>query len=267
MYEPEDRDSHEIDRAHAVGRGGAPRGVVRRDRAGPAPVRPDRGWTRSRCRCGGICWSRGRGGTWSTRSPPIWSARRWPGHRAEVTPVIREWATDDDLWLRRTAVICQLALRRRDRPGPAAPRDRQQHRRHLVLAAQGDRLGAASVRAGPIPVGARRGGAVRRPDVRAVTSRGDQAPRWRVAGRIWVKVVAQCSTSRKDNPVSASRGRLAIAAATALGVGVALMGPIAPTQSAEPRPIAASIGPRSWTRTARTLRKAVKPERIFRHLR
>ena len=26
----------------------------------------------------------------------------------EVTPVIRAWAVDDDLWLRRTAVICQL---------------------------------------------------------------------------------------------------------------------------------------------------------------
>lgn len=30
------------------------------------------------------------------------------GHRAEVTPVIRAWAVDDDLWLRRTAVLCQL---------------------------------------------------------------------------------------------------------------------------------------------------------------
>lgn len=29
-------------------------------------------------------------------------------HRAQVTPTIRAWATDDDLWLRRTAVICQL---------------------------------------------------------------------------------------------------------------------------------------------------------------
>jgi 3-methyladenine DNA glycosylase AlkD len=26
-----------------------------------------------------------------------------------VTPVIREWATDDDLWLRRTAILSQLA--------------------------------------------------------------------------------------------------------------------------------------------------------------
>ncbi|HEX5088692.1 MAG TPA: DNA alkylation repair protein [Nocardioides sp.] len=30
------------------------------------------------------------------------------GHRAEATPTIRAWSTDPDLWLRRTAVICQL---------------------------------------------------------------------------------------------------------------------------------------------------------------
>ena len=30
------------------------------------------------------------------------------GHRAEATPVLRAWAVDDDVWLRRTAVICQL---------------------------------------------------------------------------------------------------------------------------------------------------------------
>ena len=29
-------------------------------------------------------------------------------HPAALTPVLREWAVDDDLWLRRTAVICQL---------------------------------------------------------------------------------------------------------------------------------------------------------------
>ena len=27
---------------------------------------------------------------------------------AALTPVLRDWAVDDDLWLRRTAVICQL---------------------------------------------------------------------------------------------------------------------------------------------------------------
>lgn len=31
-------------------------------------------------------------------------------HRAELTPVLWAWAADDDLWVRRTAVICQLGL-------------------------------------------------------------------------------------------------------------------------------------------------------------
>ena len=30
------------------------------------------------------------------------------GHREAVTPVIDAWSVDDDLWLRRTAVICQV---------------------------------------------------------------------------------------------------------------------------------------------------------------
>ena len=30
------------------------------------------------------------------------------GHRSAVTPVMRRWADDDDLWVRRTAVLCQL---------------------------------------------------------------------------------------------------------------------------------------------------------------
>jgi 3-methyladenine DNA glycosylase AlkD len=30
------------------------------------------------------------------------------GHRASVTPVMRAWARDDDLWVRRTAVLCQV---------------------------------------------------------------------------------------------------------------------------------------------------------------
>jgi 3-methyladenine DNA glycosylase AlkD len=33
------------------------------------------------------------------------------GHRRAATPVVRSWATDDDLWLRRTAVICQIGHR------------------------------------------------------------------------------------------------------------------------------------------------------------
>ncbi|MDP2772040.1 MAG: DNA alkylation repair protein [Nocardioides sp.] len=33
------------------------------------------------------------------------------GHRAEVTPVMRAWAVNAHLWLRRTAVICQLGAK------------------------------------------------------------------------------------------------------------------------------------------------------------
>ena len=34
-------------------------------------------------------------------------------HRAAATPTVSAWATDDDLWLRRTAVIAQLGHRER----------------------------------------------------------------------------------------------------------------------------------------------------------
>lgn len=34
-------------------------------------------------------------------------------HPDEVTPVVRDWATDRDRWLRRTSVICQLSSRDR----------------------------------------------------------------------------------------------------------------------------------------------------------
>ncbi len=33
------------------------------------------------------------------------------GHRAAATPVVRGWSRDDDLWLRRTAVLAQLRHR------------------------------------------------------------------------------------------------------------------------------------------------------------
>lgn len=32
-------------------------------------------------------------------------------HRCEATGIVRGWATDDDLWLRRTAILCQLRHR------------------------------------------------------------------------------------------------------------------------------------------------------------
>jgi 3-methyladenine DNA glycosylase AlkD len=34
-------------------------------------------------------------------------------HPAEVKPTVRSWATDDDRWLRRTAVICQIGAKER----------------------------------------------------------------------------------------------------------------------------------------------------------
>jgi 3-methyladenine DNA glycosylase AlkD len=34
--------------------------------------------------------------------------RALAAHRAELTPVMRAWAADDDLWVRRTSVLCQL---------------------------------------------------------------------------------------------------------------------------------------------------------------
>lgn len=33
------------------------------------------------------------------------------GHRPELTPVLHAWATDDDLWVRRAAVLCQIGHR------------------------------------------------------------------------------------------------------------------------------------------------------------
>jgi 3-methyladenine DNA glycosylase AlkD len=67
--------------------------------------------------------------------------------RDRVTPVLRGWAADDVLWVRRTAVICQLGHGDRGRPRPAHLRDRAQPRRPVVLAPQGDRLGTPAARA------------------------------------------------------------------------------------------------------------------------
>lgn len=35
------------------------------------------------------------------------------GHRAQVRPTVLAWATDEERWLRRTAVICQLGAKER----------------------------------------------------------------------------------------------------------------------------------------------------------
>ena len=50
-------------------------------------------------------------GAWWDLVDPVATNRVGPillAHREEVTPLIRSWAVDDDLWLRRTAIICQL---------------------------------------------------------------------------------------------------------------------------------------------------------------
>src|SRR5882724_823458 len=39
------------------------------------------------------------------------SGRSCAAHRAEITPVMRAWATDPDPWRRRTAIICQVRAR------------------------------------------------------------------------------------------------------------------------------------------------------------
>ena len=79
-------------------------------------------------------------------------------HRPIVTPLLRADAVDDDLWVRRVAILAQLKHRERDRPRAAGRRHRRQPRgvaaRAGVLRAQGDRLGAAPARAGRPRVGA-----------------------------------------------------------------------------------------------------------------
>ena len=42
-------------------------------------------------------------------------------HRTELTPLLRDWASDDDLWVRRTAVLCQVGR------GPATDTDLLRH--------------------------------------------------------------------------------------------------------------------------------------------
>ena len=50
-------------------------------------------------------------GAWWDLVDPVAADRVWPillTHREVVTPTIRGWAVDDDLWVRRTAVLAQL---------------------------------------------------------------------------------------------------------------------------------------------------------------
>ncbi|WP_406832709.1 DNA alkylation repair protein [Pedococcus sp. KACC 23699] len=53
-------------------------------------------------------------GAWWDHDDEIASQRVGPilrSHREEVTPVVLDWAVDDDLWLRRTAILSQLTFR------------------------------------------------------------------------------------------------------------------------------------------------------------
>ena len=75
-------------------------------------------------------------------SPARWSdpARRsWP-----MTPVT--WATDEDLWRRRTAILCQLGARDAMDHDLLDGLPRAQPWRPRVLHSQGDRLGAPRLR-------------------------------------------------------------------------------------------------------------------------
>ena len=69
------------------------------------------------------------------------------GHPTAVTPVVDAWSVDDDLWLRRTSVICQVGRGEATDRDLLVQRGRGQPRRRHVLAAQGDRVGAPRLRA------------------------------------------------------------------------------------------------------------------------
>ena len=60
---------------------------------------------------GGIAWTRSPAGGWGPCSLPI---------PRPVKALLRDWATDDDIWKRRTAILAQLRARRAtDRKLPA----------------------------------------------------------------------------------------------------------------------------------------------------
>jgi len=87
---------------------------------------------------------------------------------------LREWAESDDLWLRRSAIVCQVGLRTGvdrgllvDRAQPCGPR---------LLHPQGHRLGAARPRSGRARLGAHIRRPARRPAVRTLPPRGDAPP-------------------------------------------------------------------------------------------
>ncbi len=55
-------------------------------------------------------------GAWWDHVDEVASNRIGPillSHKAEVTPPVEQWIEDEDLWLRRTSIICQLTLKER----------------------------------------------------------------------------------------------------------------------------------------------------------
>ena len=55
-------------------------------------------------------------GAWWDHVDEVASNRIGPillSHKAEVTPVVEQWIEHEDLWLRRTAIICQLTFKER----------------------------------------------------------------------------------------------------------------------------------------------------------
>ena len=113
---------------------------------------------------------RRRGGQQPGRSDPaVPPGRGHPSGRSS-------WVEHDDLWLRRTAIICQLTSKQAHRPRTCSGSHRAQPRRPQLLDPQGDRLGAAPVRAHRPRLGAGAGRRVRRQAERAEPARGAEAP-------------------------------------------------------------------------------------------
>ena len=69
--------------------------------------------------------------------------RRFP---REMRREMLAWSRSDDLWKRRSAILCQLTFKKDDRPRPALRRDRARPRLEGVLPPEGHRLGAPAVR-------------------------------------------------------------------------------------------------------------------------